>query len=206
MAQLGKYVVAVDVREYRRVNGQEVLVGTTRRDIQLVARACEPNKPPVFAGAAPTAPREYTVAEGATLNLTVAATDPENQLLTLRATSVLLDGPGGFAATFNGDPGPANPRRGRGHGAGARPRHRHGHVRVYARLRRGPPRALRPDCDGHRQRLQQQEHGQHLPPPGAARPHHHGRARPGLLRGRQRDGWARRPWRASPTSGAPPRA
>ena len=119
---LGKFVVAVDVREYRRVNGRDSLIGTTRRDVQLVARRCEANQAPVFAsGAAPTRP--YEVAEGQPLALGVRATDPEGQRLTLRASSVLLDGPNGFAATFNNDPGTVPAGAGAGYvltsGAGA---------------------------------------------------------------------------------------
>ena len=34
----GTYVVAVDVNEYRNINGREVLVGRSRRDIQLITR------------------------------------------------------------------------------------------------------------------------------------------------------------------------
>ncbi|QNE39958.1 T9SS type B sorting domain-containing protein [Hymenobacter sp. NBH84] len=101
---LGKYVIAVDVREYRRIAGRDSLVGTTRRDVQLVARACEPNKAPEFSGSS-TIAQEYTVLEGQALTLTTTATDPEDQRIVLRAASVLLDGAGGFDATFNKDPG-----------------------------------------------------------------------------------------------------
>ena len=102
--QLGKFVVAVDVREYRRVNGRDSLISTTRRDVQLVTRRCEANQAPVFASS--SAPvRPYEVPEGQPLTLGVRATDPEGQRLTLRASSVLLDGPNGFAATFNDAPG-----------------------------------------------------------------------------------------------------
>lgn len=100
---LGKYVVAVDVREYRLIAGRDSLVGTTRRDVQLVARPCEPNKAPVFSGS--NAAQEYTVPEGQPLTLTATATDPEGQRIALRAASVLLDGVNGFDATFNNNPG-----------------------------------------------------------------------------------------------------
>ncbi|UYZ63684.1 T9SS type B sorting domain-containing protein [Hymenobacter weizhouensis] len=101
---LGKFVVAVDVKEYRTINGRDVLVGTTRRDIQLVSRACQPNRPPVFS--APTVQvKNYTVEEGQTLNFNLTATDPEGQRLTMKVNSVLLDGPGPFDATLGGNPG-----------------------------------------------------------------------------------------------------
>ncbi|RZL02878.1 MAG: hypothetical protein EOO62_21830, partial [Hymenobacter sp.] len=35
-----KYAVAVDVREYRTIGGQQVLIGITRRDLQLVVGSC----------------------------------------------------------------------------------------------------------------------------------------------------------------------
>jgi len=101
---LGKYVIAVDVREYRRIAGRDSLVGTTRRDVQLVARICEPNKAPVFSSNGTTA-QEYTVLEGQALVLPTTATDPEGQTIALRAASVLLDGASGFDATFNNNPG-----------------------------------------------------------------------------------------------------
>ncbi|UOR06179.1 gliding motility-associated C-terminal domain-containing protein [Hymenobacter aerilatus] len=101
---LGKYVIAVDVREYRRIAGRDSLVGTTRRDVQLVARTCEPNKAPEFSSGSATA-QEHTVLEGQPLTLTTTANDPEGQRIALRAASVLLDGAGGVDATFNNDPG-----------------------------------------------------------------------------------------------------
>ena len=113
--QLGKFVVAVDVREYRRIDGRDSLISTTRRDVQLVVRRCEANQAPVLgSGSAPGRP--YEVAEGQPLTLDVRATDPEGQGLTLRAGSVLLDGPNGFAATFNDDPGTVPAGAGAGYG------------------------------------------------------------------------------------------
>ncbi|QDA61415.1 T9SS type B sorting domain-containing protein [Hymenobacter jejuensis] len=101
---LGKYVVAVDVKEYRVINGQEVLVGTTRRDIQLIAQTCQPNQAPQFT-ASTTAIKEFTIEEGQSLSFDLAARDPELKTLSLRVNSVLLDGPGGFDATFANDVG-----------------------------------------------------------------------------------------------------
>jgi gliding motility-associated-like protein len=100
----GTYVVAVDVDEYRSINGVEVLVGRTRRDIQLITRRC-PDE-----GGTPaldqTTPRTYTVAEGQPLRFPIEATAlPAGTPVTVRVNSVLLDGSGGFVATYNGLPG-----------------------------------------------------------------------------------------------------
>ncbi|MBT9393784.1 gliding motility-associated C-terminal domain-containing protein [Hymenobacter sp. NST-14] len=100
----GKYVVAVDVKEYRTINGREVLVGTTRRDIQLVARPCQANRPPVFTPAS-VAVRDYTVEEGRPLTFSVTATDPEGKPLTMKINSALLDGSGAFDFSVNGNQG-----------------------------------------------------------------------------------------------------
>ncbi|RSK33157.1 T9SS type B sorting domain-containing protein [Hymenobacter metallilatus] len=100
----GSFIVAVDVKEYRMVNGQEVLLGTTRRDVQLLTRTCQPNATPQLATSTGNV-RNLTVVEGQTLEFDVTASDPEGQALTLRASSSLLDGPGPFEAFLNNQPG-----------------------------------------------------------------------------------------------------
>ncbi|MGI4873983.1 MAG: hypothetical protein ACRYFX_22720 [Janthinobacterium lividum] len=102
-----QYVVAVDVQEYRRVNGQDVLIGTTRRDIQLAVATCPPTAPPVLtAGAGPGFATSYTVEASATLTIPLAATQPAGHPLELTVNSGLLDGVGGaYAATFAGQAG-----------------------------------------------------------------------------------------------------
>ena len=104
----GKYVVAVDVAEYRTINGREVLIGTTRRDLQLVVAMCPSTKAPALAPPA-TLPRAYTIEEGQSLSVPVTATQAANDPLVLTANSALLDGAGGFDATFNGSPGTVAP-------------------------------------------------------------------------------------------------
>ncbi len=109
--QQGKYVVAVDVAEYRTVGGVEVLVGTTRRDLQLVVSHCPATSAPALAPAAVT-PRNYTIEEGQALTIPITATQADGHTLVLTANSELLDGAGGFGATFNGSAGtraPGNP-------------------------------------------------------------------------------------------------
>ena len=100
----GKYVVAVDVKEYRTINGREVLVGTTRRDIQLVARPCQANQPPVFT-APSVAVKDYTVEEGRPLSFSVTGADPEGKSLTMKISSPLLDGTGPFDFSVNSNQG-----------------------------------------------------------------------------------------------------
>ena len=102
----GTYLLAIDVREYRTVNGREILLGTLRRDIQIVVRTCNsaPNQAPAFS-AATGAQKDFVVEEGQTLDFAMVATDPENQRLTMTVGSVLLDGPGATDAAVNGQPG-----------------------------------------------------------------------------------------------------
>ena len=100
----GKYVVAVDVLEYRTLNGREVLIGTTRRDLQLVVVTCPGTKAPVLPAAA-VLPRRYTIEEGQTLTLPLSATQADAHPLLLTVNSALLDGPGGYNATFNNNGG-----------------------------------------------------------------------------------------------------
>ena len=100
----GKYVVAVDVREYRTINGREVLIGTTRRDLQLIVAQCPATRPPVLPSAAIT-PRSYVMEAGQTLSIPITATQPDGHPLVMTLNSVLLDGPGGFNATFNNNAG-----------------------------------------------------------------------------------------------------
>ncbi len=101
----GKYVVAVDVSEYRTINGREVLIGTTRRDLQLVVSSCPPTPPPVLPPVI-NVPRSYTIQEGQALTIPLSASQATGgHPLVLTVNSVLLDGSGPFNATFNGSQG-----------------------------------------------------------------------------------------------------
>lgn len=104
----GIFQLAVDVKEYRVINGQRQLLSTVHRDFPVVVRACAsaPNQPPAFT-AATLAQQSFQLREGQRLTFDVAATDPDGDPLTLTASSVLLDGPGGIDATFGGQPGAA---------------------------------------------------------------------------------------------------
>ncbi|MFD1874569.1 gliding motility-associated C-terminal domain-containing protein [Hymenobacter bucti] len=99
-----KYVVAVDVSEYRTVNGREVLIGTTRRDLQLVVANCPSTTPPVLPPAT-TTPRSYTIEEGSALSIPITATQADNHPLVLTLNSRLLDGAGGYNAALGGNQG-----------------------------------------------------------------------------------------------------
>jgi gliding motility-associated-like protein len=68
----GFYVVAVEINEYR--NG--VLIGTTRRDIQLIVIACPSNPAPNLASGSTTT--SYTIQEGQTLCFNVGFVDSNN--------------------------------------------------------------------------------------------------------------------------------
>jgi gliding motility-associated-like protein len=101
----GLYGIAVDVAEYRTINGREVLIGTTRRDLQLVVSTCPATPPPVLPPAV-TTPRSYTIDEGATLSIPITATQASTgHPLVMTVNSALLDGSGPFNATFNGSQG-----------------------------------------------------------------------------------------------------
>ncbi|RZK24735.1 MAG: gliding motility-associated C-terminal domain-containing protein [Hymenobacter sp.] len=102
-----KYVVAVDVNEYRTIGGQQVLIGTTRRDLQLVVGACPNTLPPTLPTTSTTAPiaRNYTIEAGSTLSISLASTQPDGHPLTMTLNSVLLDGAGGYNANLDGNAG-----------------------------------------------------------------------------------------------------
>ena len=103
-----KYVVAIDIKEYRVINGQERLIGTTRRDLQLVIASCPPTTAPVVPP--PTViPRNYTIEAGATLSIPLTAVQTDGHPLTLTANSQLLDGNGPYNATFGGSQGTVAP-------------------------------------------------------------------------------------------------
>jgi hypothetical protein len=109
----GFYVVAVDVNEYRSINGTEILVGRTRRDLQLVVRQCPAGNAPniqTSGGSGGTggtgAGTNFTVEEGQTLSFPIISnTNPGGNALSVRINSVLLDGTGSINAAYSGDQG-----------------------------------------------------------------------------------------------------
>ncbi|MBO2009021.1 gliding motility-associated C-terminal domain-containing protein [Hymenobacter negativus] len=100
-----KFVVAVDVSEYRSINGREVLVGSTRRDLQLLVSTCPATPPPALPPSV-TTPRNYTIEEGQSLSIPITATQAtSSHPLVMTVNSALLDGSGPFNTTFNGSTG-----------------------------------------------------------------------------------------------------
>ena len=102
---LGQYVVAVDVSEYRTINGNEVLIGNTRRDLQLLVTPCPPTPPPALPPVV-TLPRNYIIEEGQALSIPISGSQGNtNRPLVLTVNSALLDGNGPFNTSFNGNTG-----------------------------------------------------------------------------------------------------
>jgi gliding motility-associated-like protein len=102
-----KYVVAIDVSEYRTIGNRQVLIGTTRRDIQLNVVVCPATVSPILptSGTVPT-PRNYTIEAGSpALSIPLTSTQADNHDLEMSINSVLLDGTGGYNATFGGNAG-----------------------------------------------------------------------------------------------------
>ena len=111
---LGKYSVAIDVKEYRVINGVRTLIGATRRDIQLVVTSCPstpaPTLPAPIAVGSTTVPlpRAYTIEAGTTQTIPIVARQSAGNSLTMTVSSALLDGSGGYDATLNGSTGIAS--------------------------------------------------------------------------------------------------
>jgi gliding motility-associated-like protein len=99
-----RYGIAVDVTEYRTINGVEVALGTTRRDIQLLVGSCPATAAPTLPAVA-SMPRSYTIEAGSTLTIPITGTQSASHPLTITATSALLDGSAGYNATFGGNAG-----------------------------------------------------------------------------------------------------
>ena len=106
-----QYVVAIDVKEYRTINGAEILIGTTRRDIQLIVGQCPPSDPPVVTSGSGPPTSNYTIEAGGTLTIPISSTqtaptsNPTPHTLEMQVSSILLDGPGPYNATFAGNAG-----------------------------------------------------------------------------------------------------
>ena len=81
----GNYVVAVEVKEYR--NG--ILIGRTRRDLQLQAVVCPPNDAPIPVGVQPIS---YSVQAGDQLCFDLAFQDPNADSLRLTASGTIFSG------------------------------------------------------------------------------------------------------------------
>lgn len=80
----GNYVVAVEVKEYR--NG--ILIGRTRRDLQLQAVVCPPNDAPEPIGVQPIS---YSVQAGDQLCFDLSFQDPNADSLQLTASGIIFN-------------------------------------------------------------------------------------------------------------------
>ena len=83
----GNYVVAVELKEYRN----NILVGVSRRDIQLLAITCPANPPPVINPNVGTTSQSFTLEEGETLCFDFGYYDPNGDSLTLTANGQIFD-------------------------------------------------------------------------------------------------------------------
>lgn len=99
----GFYVLAVEISEYR--NG--VLIGISRRDIQIIVIPCPINPPPVLSTG--TSQTTYTIHEGDTLCFNTTFTDPNGDSIYVTHTgdifNILLTNP---PAIFTDSSGPGS--------------------------------------------------------------------------------------------------
>lgn len=105
----GQYVCAIAIKEYRQLsNGTELLIGTTRRELQLIVvetgnqpGQCPTNATPIQLTTIPT---QITVTQGQTVTFPVQYRDPDNNIITLTASGSIVDGSNGYTgprAAFN---------------------------------------------------------------------------------------------------------
>jgi gliding motility-associated-like protein len=116
----GFYNVAIEIKEFRNVNGVDVLLSSTIRELQLISKTCPPNPTPVYTD---TLGNQSTVVinvkEGQPVSFTVSATDPDPMTITASsnlltgglgyngplATMPSVSGAGSISTTFNWNPG-----------------------------------------------------------------------------------------------------
>jgi gliding motility-associated-like protein len=99
-AMNGNYVVVVEIKEYRTINGVQTLLSSTRRDLQILVGNCNSNDKPQFTSNVVT----YNLQAGDNVCFNIGAKDVNNDSVTLKATSRILDGSSGYTgplATFN---------------------------------------------------------------------------------------------------------
>jgi len=84
---IGNYVVAVEIREYRNGN----LIGVSRRDLQLLVINCPPNPAPNLSSNGGSGITQYTIDECENLTFPITFIDPNGDSLTLVATGQIFD-------------------------------------------------------------------------------------------------------------------
>ncbi len=110
----GEYNIALQIREWRVVQGDTLLVGEVIRDMQIDVQVC-PNRPPVL-----TVPLDTCARVGLPLNFEVTASDPDGDDISLEALGGLFTevspsanftDAGNGTGTFNWIPGCSAVRR-----------------------------------------------------------------------------------------------
>ena len=84
----GFYVIAIEIQEFR--NG--VLIGVTRRDIQLIVISCPSNPSPNLSGAMGSGQTVHSVVAGDSLGFNVIYTDPNGDSVFVSATGPIFNG------------------------------------------------------------------------------------------------------------------
>ena len=82
---IGNYVIAVEIKEYRN----NVLIGITRRDMQLLVLNCPVNNAPDLSSSSSTS--SFTITEGETLCFPVTYQDQDADSLILNANGSVID-------------------------------------------------------------------------------------------------------------------
>ncbi|MGB3616580.1 MAG: gliding motility-associated C-terminal domain-containing protein [Catalinimonas sp.] len=110
----GRYVVTIEITEFRDLGFEEVIIGRTRRELQFIVTECPPNDAPNYSGGSGGGGggggqflREVNAGGTLTFNIDAVDADSSGQLI-LSASSPILDGSLGYngpLATFVGDTG-----------------------------------------------------------------------------------------------------
>jgi gliding motility-associated-like protein len=82
----GDYVIALQVQEYRTTSAGSTLIGTTRRELQILARPCPPNPAPVVTTQIPGGGSVINVVAGNPVNFSVQFKDTTSQTVTPSTT------------------------------------------------------------------------------------------------------------------------
>jgi hypothetical protein len=109
----GTFLVGINVKEYRNLNGVETLISSTRRDVQLyVSNQCPANITPVGTtnGTTTNSSVTFDIEEGESLCFNLVGTDANNDSVKITAVSNILDGSSGYTGTLATFP----PAKGRG--------------------------------------------------------------------------------------------
>ncbi len=84
---IGDYVVAVEIKEYRN----NILIGITRRDMQILVGNCPTNPPPNLVAASGSGQTAYTITEGDSICFPIIYTDQFADSITLTANGPIFD-------------------------------------------------------------------------------------------------------------------